>query len=113
MGCGWGLGRRRMVERADFPESNQGSPHARAHSGWKRPGPASRSRAESCRCRHPPLGEPLTSDPTAASSPGAAGACLTKVFPGVRPHSQPLQELQGKVMEAATALDASQGDPEP
>ncbi|XP_066870809.1 transmembrane protein 191C isoform X3 [Kogia breviceps] len=55
----------------------------------------------------------LTSDPTAASSPGAAGACLTKVFPGVRPHSHPLQELQGKVMEAVTELDASQGGPEP
>ncbi|KAB0397507.1 hypothetical protein E2I00_016183, partial [Balaenoptera physalus] len=60
-----------------------------------------------------PSRQALTSDPTAASSPGAAGACLTKVFPGVRPHSHPLQELQGKVMEAATALDASQGGPEP
>nr|XP_030692274.1 LOW QUALITY PROTEIN: transmembrane protein 191C [Globicephala melas] len=37
----------------------------------------------------------------------------TPLRPRVRPHSQPLQELQGKVMEAATALDASQGDPEP
>ncbi|XP_066870808.1 transmembrane protein 191C isoform X2 [Kogia breviceps] len=32
---------------------------------------------------------------------------------GVRPHSHPLQELQGKVMEAVTELDASQGGPEP
>ncbi|XP_032509942.1 LOW QUALITY PROTEIN: transmembrane protein 191C [Phocoena sinus] len=61
----------------------------------------------------PPHSESRSPPTTAASSPGAAGACLTKVFPGVRTHSQPFQELQGKVMEAATALDASQGGPEP
>ncbi|XP_070626086.1 transmembrane protein 191C isoform X4 [Bos indicus] len=64
----------------------------------------------------PPLS---ASDPAAASAPsflGAAAACPrpTQVFPRVRPHSHhPLQELQGKVMEAAAALDSSRGGPEP
>lgn len=34
-------------------------------------------------------------------------------FPALNPHSHPLQELQGKVMEAAAALDTSRGGPEP
>lgn len=37
---------------------------------------------------------------------------LPRPTPVFRPHSHPFQELQGKVMEAAAALDASRGGPE-
>lgn len=63
----------------------------------------------------PPRAESAPPDPTGGlrpSSPGCGRPRPLRDLPVLRPHSHLRQELQGKVMEAAAALDASRDGPE-